>query len=106
MDIKKMIPVVSIASVIVMFIWYFIEGSWNHCWIAVIIGAFVMAVLSAVASEKKNWKRWSGAAGIGSLLIMFIWAFIEGSYDHAWIACMFGGLAIVIFGMLDKNSRE
>lgn len=105
MDLKKWTPVVSIASVIVMFIWYFIEGSWDHCWLAVIIGVFVMAVLSALASEKKNWKRWSGAAGLGSVLIMFIWAFIEGSYKHAWIACMFGGLAVVVFGILDKSSE-
>ena len=105
MDIKKWTPVVSIASVIVMFIWYFIEGNWDHCGLALIAGVFVMAVLSALASGKKNWKRWSGAAGLGSILIMFIWAFIEGSYKHAWIACMFGGLAVVVFGILDKNSE-
>ena len=57
MDIKKLIPIISIVSVVVMLLWGFIGGDWAHSWIAVFIGGCVIAILSIVRgkdAEKKD----------------------------------------------------
>lgn len=52
MDMKRWIPVISIASVIVFFIWGFIEGNYSHSWISFLLAGLAMAILRAV--DKKN----------------------------------------------------
>ena len=100
--VKYLYGVIAMASVIAMFIWSFIEGTWAHCWLAVLFAPFLMAALTAATAEKKNWKRWSPAVSIGSVIIMFIWSFIANSWSYCWISVMIGGLFVVLLGALDK----
>ena len=51
MDSKRWIPVISIASVIVFFIWGWID-TFEHSWLAFVIAGLAMAVLRAF--DKKN----------------------------------------------------
>ena len=51
MNLKAWYPVISISSVVVMFIWAFLEGNWSHCWISVMIGGIVMAIISALGKK-------------------------------------------------------
>ena len=43
-----------------------------------------------------------------SLLIFFIWGWIEGSYQHSWIIFMVGGMAMVVVRMIynDKQNKN
>ena len=57
MDIKKIIPIISIVSVVVMMIWGFAAGDWSHSWLAVFVGGCIIAILSIVKgkdAEKKD----------------------------------------------------
>ena len=53
MDKKKLIPIVSMVSVLVMFIWSFIEGSWNHSWLAVMAGGIVIVAIGILSKDDK-----------------------------------------------------
>lgn len=52
MDMKKWIPVISIASVVVFFIWGFIEGTYEHSWITFLLAGLAMAILKAMDKKK------------------------------------------------------
>ena len=41
-----------------------------------------------------------------SVLAMFIWGYIEGTWEHCWLAVFAGGIAIVICSMVMKNSKK
>ena len=41
-----------------------------------------------------------------SLLVMFIWGYIEGNFDHSWLAIMVGGIIIVSIRMIRKDKEE
>ncbi len=51
MDKKKLIPIVSMISVLIMFIWSFIEGSWNHSWLAVMAGGIVIVAIGMMGKD-------------------------------------------------------
>lgn len=46
MDIKKLIPVIAMISVLIMFIWSYIEGNWSHSWLAPMAGGIVITAIS------------------------------------------------------------
>lgn len=52
MDMKRWIPVISIASVIVFFIWGFVEGTYEHSWISFLLAGLAMAILRATEKKK------------------------------------------------------
>ena len=41
-----------------------------------------------------------------SLIIFFVWGWIEGSYQHSWIIFMVSGLAYAILPTLDKKKEK
>ena len=43
-----------------------------------------------------------------SMLVMFIWGYIEGNFNHSWLAIMVGGIIIVSIRMVrkDKEAKE
>ena len=40
-----------------------------------------------------------------SVFVMIVWATIAGSYQHAWLACMAGGIAITIVSMIGAKDK-
>lgn len=44
--------------------------------------------------------------GIASVIIFFIWGFIEGTYKHAWIIFLVAGLAFVINSSMKKSQKD
>ncbi len=51
--VKKWTPVLSIASVILFFIWGFIEGNYSHCWIVFLLVPLGMAILKAIDKKEE-----------------------------------------------------
>ena len=54
MDLKKWTPVVSIASVIIFFIWGWLEGSFKHSWLIFIVAGLVMVIMRAMDKKDNN----------------------------------------------------
>ena len=54
MDMKKIAPIISIVSVVIMFLWGMLGNGWSKSWIAVFIGGALIAVLSIVNKDKKE----------------------------------------------------
>lgn len=55
MDMKKLAPIISIASVVLMVIWgMFVPDGWSKSWIAVFIGGAAIAILSILNKNKDN----------------------------------------------------
>ena len=54
MNTKILIPAISMISVLVMFIWSYIEGSWAHCWLAPFAGGIAITILSVLQKEKQK----------------------------------------------------
>ena len=52
MDLKRWIPVIAIASVVLFFVWGWLEGTYAHAWISFLIAGLAMAVLRAM--DKKQ----------------------------------------------------
>ena len=40
-----------------------------------------------------------------SVFVMIVWATIAGSYQHAWLVCMAGGIAITIVSMIGAKDK-
>ncbi|MCR5603446.1 MAG: hypothetical protein K6G27_07075 [Lachnospiraceae bacterium] len=38
-----------------------------------------------------------------SVLVMFIWGYIEGTFMHSWLAVFAGGIIVVIIRMIRKD---
>lgn len=54
MNAKTLIPIISMVSVLVMFAWSYLEGSWNHSWLAVFAGGIAITVISMLEHSKKK----------------------------------------------------
>ena len=54
MDQKKWTPVVSIASVIIFFIWGWLEGSFKHSWLIFIVAGLAMMIMRAMDKKDNN----------------------------------------------------
>ena len=54
MDTKKLIPIISIVSVLVMFVWSYLAGSWSHSWLAVFAGGVLITILGMGEKSKKD----------------------------------------------------
>ena len=57
MNLKILIPIVAMISVFVMFIWGFAEGTWNHCWLAIMAGGIAIVILSMLSKGNKKDKE-------------------------------------------------
>lgn len=49
MNLKKLIPIISMVSVLVMFLWSEVEGSWAHSWLAVFAGGIAITAISILS---------------------------------------------------------
>lgn len=49
-------------------------------------------------------KRWTPVVSIASVIIFFIWGWLD-SYSHSWIIFMVAGLVMAVFGALDKKNK-
>lgn len=54
MNTKILIPLISMVSVLVMFIWSYLAGSWAHSWLAPFAGGIAITVISMIQKEKKQ----------------------------------------------------
>ena len=52
MNIKKLRPIISAVSVLIMFIWGYLEGSFEHSWLAVFVGGIVVAAISVMGKNE------------------------------------------------------
>ena len=52
MDINKLIPIIAIVSVLVMFIWGTLAGTYQHSWLAVFAGGCAIAILSILNKKQ------------------------------------------------------
>lgn len=41
--------------------------------------------------------------GMVSILVMFIWGYIEGTFTHSWLAVFAGGIIIAAVSMIKKD---
>ena len=62
MEIRKLIPLIPLISVLIMFVWGWLEGSFEHSWIAVMAGGMLSGYLYSVqkkqdAQEKDEDKK-------------------------------------------------
>ena len=46
MDTKKLIPIISMVSVLVMFLWGYLANDWSKSWLAVFAGGIIIAAIS------------------------------------------------------------
>jgi hypothetical protein len=53
-----------------------------------------------------NMKVLSMAIPMVSVLIMFVWGYIEGTFAHAWLAVFAGGIAEVILKVIEKEQKK
>lgn len=56
MKAKTLIPIISMVSVLVMFLWAYLEGSYNHSWLAVFAGGIAITVVSMLEHQKQKDK--------------------------------------------------
>ncbi len=54
MNLKTIIPIISIVSVVVMMLWGFLAGDWSRSWLAVFVGGCVIAILSIINKGKEE----------------------------------------------------
>ena len=43
---------------------------------------------------------------IASIVIFFVWGWIEGSFAHSWIIFIVAGCAFAVLSVLSKNNKE
>ena len=41
-----------------------------------------------------------------SVLVMLIWGYVEGSFEHSWLAVMAGGICMAAISMIRKDKRD
>jgi hypothetical protein len=46
------------------------------------------------------------AIAMVSVFAMIVWGTIAGTYHHAWLACMAGGIAIAIVAMIGGSDKS
>ena len=52
MNVKKWIPLISMASVLIMFVWGYLAGSFAHSWLAVFAGGIAVAALTIIGKKQ------------------------------------------------------
>ena len=57
MDTKKLIPIIAMVSVLLMFVWGWLEGSYAHSWLAVFAGGIAIAAVSILGKKKDGDDR-------------------------------------------------
>lgn len=57
MDKKKLYPIISIAAVIIFFIWGWIEGTYEHNWIIFLCVPLGMFIVNALDKGEKGDKE-------------------------------------------------
>ncbi len=57
MDLKKWTTVIPILSVAVMLIWGLIAKDWSKCWIAVVVGGAITAVINVMAKDDNGKEK-------------------------------------------------
>jgi hypothetical protein len=53
-----------------------------------------------------NLKILNTVIPMASLLIFFVWGWIEGSYQHSWIIFMVSGMLMAILRVVDKEKAK
>ena len=41
-----------------------------------------------------------------SVLVMLIWGYVEGSFEHSWLAVMAAGICMAAISMIRKDRRD
>ncbi|MBR4473557.1 MAG: toll/interleukin-1 receptor domain-containing protein [Oscillospiraceae bacterium] len=54
MNMKTVRAFIPGVSVIIMFLWAYLEGNWEHAWLAVVVGGVIMTTLSRMEKNKKE----------------------------------------------------
>ena len=54
MDAKKLVPIIAMVSVLVMFVWSYLAGSYAHSWLAVFAGGIAITIVSILSKDKKK----------------------------------------------------
>ncbi len=57
MKAKTLIPIIAMVSVLVMFAWSYLAGSWEHSWLAVFAGGIAITAVSLIEHSKKEEKK-------------------------------------------------
>ena len=45
------------------------------------------------------------AISMGSVLVFFIWGYIEGTFQHSWLIFLAAGIAIALVSIAQKNKN-
>ena len=51
-NVKVLIPIVAMVSVLAMFIWSYVAHSWQYSWLAVFVGGIIIVALSMIAKNR------------------------------------------------------
>lgn len=51
MDFKKLAPIISMISVVVMIVWGFLANDWSKCWLSVVVGGLIIGILKVVGDN-------------------------------------------------------
>lgn len=51
------------------------------------------------------FKKWTPVLSIASVILFFIWGFIEGNYSHSWIVFLLVPLGMAILKAIDKKEE-
>lgn len=57
MNLKTIIKIIPLVSVLVMLLWGFLGNAWNISWLAVVVGGIVTAILHVIAKDIENNKN-------------------------------------------------
>ena len=52
MNVKKWVPLISMASVLIMFVWGYLAGSFAQSWLAVFAGGIAVAALTIIGKKQ------------------------------------------------------
>ena len=106
MNNKNLIPIVCIVSVLIMIIWGLLAHSFAHAWLAVFAGGIVIVSLGIIKGNGGfSLKCLPGIISMVSVFLMFVWAFIEGSFEHAWLIVCAGGIISLCIHLYDKGRQ-
>lgn len=53
-----------------------------------------------------NWKTLCSIISGASVVVMLIWGFIAGSFEHSWLAVFAGGIAVGIISSANKQKEK
>ena len=91
MDMKKIAPIISIVSVVIMLLWGMLGNGWSKSWIAVFIGGALIAILNIVNKDKKEYFLFHVLSdkilGLDPVLVIICTVFSAHGPDEGVIAC-------------------